>query len=286
MKSSNIILIFLLAVVMIMSSCGSKKNKKKSEGEPASVAVVDKSLSDKASSKFFDKLMSNALAEEFIVAKVNATVDMDGRSRSTHGTLRMKRDDVIQLSLVDPIVGFVEVGRMEFTKENVKLIIRITKEFVEVPYSEVSYLQRSNITFGTLQSLFWNQVFVPGQDTPSADSFSFGQNGEGIILQHSDSLLKYAFIANKSDAHLHATRVSDHSDQYSMSFLYDKFDSYAGKQFPRDMTLAFSALGRKFSLHLEISSLKNSSNWPPRSMVPPGYKKVSADRLFRTLVAG
>lgn len=276
----------LLAVVMIVSSCGSKKNKKKNESEQTSVAVVDKTLGDKASSKFFDKLMSNSLTEEFLVAKVNATVNMDGRSRSTHGTLRMKRDDVIQLSLVDPIVGFVEVGRMEFTKENVKLIIRLTKEFVDVPYSDVSYLQRSNITFGTLQSLFWNQVFVPGLDTPTAESFSFGQNADGIVMQRSDSLLKYSFVANKSDAHLRSVQVSDLSDQYNMSFLYDKFENYAGKQFPRDMTLGFSGMGKKFSLRLEISSLKNTSNWPPRSMVPPGYKKVSADRLLRSLVAG
>ena len=139
---------FLLLALLLLTACGSQKK------------VIEPPLDGPTMTLTFNadrhmkSLMDNRLSVENVTAKVRVRVAMGDRSISTTGTLRMRRNDVIQISLVDPLVGIAEVGRMEFTPTNVLIIDRFNKQYIDVPYAEVSFLQRANVDFNTLQSLF------------------------------------------------------------------------------------------------------------------------------------
>lgn len=85
-------------------------------------------------------------------------VDADGKQISCGGSLKMKRDDVIQLSLT--FLGF-EVGRLEFTPKDGLVVDRIHKQYSRASYAEVDFLRQAGLDFYTLQSLFWSKSSPP-----------------------------------------------------------------------------------------------------------------------------
>jgi len=74
----------------------------------------------------------------------------------------MRKDEVIRLQLLVPIIRS-EVGRIEFTKDYVLFLDRIHKQYVKAKYNDVAFLKNNGINFYSLQALFWNQLFIPGQ---------------------------------------------------------------------------------------------------------------------------
>jgi len=151
----------IIAMTLTLSSCRSTKSAEKGNVNTNvttqnNTAYATGSFS---SANYFQMVKNNETKEENLTAKLKVTIQMNGKSISTSGSLKMKKNDVIQISLVDPIVGIAEVGRMEFTKEHVLVIDRFNKQYFDVPYEEVSFLRRANVDFNTLQSLFWNEIF-------------------------------------------------------------------------------------------------------------------------------
>ena len=110
---------------------------------------------------FLQKVNDNAQHARFITSKVKFSVEVGARQMTLTGNLRMKRDDVIRLQLM--AFGFVEAGRLEFTKEYVLIMDRIDKLYMKVPYAQIDFLRNSQIDFYVLQSLFWNELFQPGK---------------------------------------------------------------------------------------------------------------------------
>ena len=217
--------------------------------------------------------------------KVKVVVDVDGKSTSTSGSLKMKKNDVIQISLVDPLLGVMELGRMEFTKTRVLIIDRVNKQYVDLPYSDVSFLKQANIDFNTLQSLFWHEVFEPGKSSTKSADFQFKDNGDNIDILFVDRMLTYKFATKKQQGQLLETVITNNTDKnYRFAFNYDNFTKFYSKPFPREMTMAFTASSQTTSLSLTLSSLKNSSDWVARSTAPSKYTKADPEKLFKSLV--
>ena len=238
-----------------------------------------------AADKYLSMVTSNNTTQTNLTAKVKVVVDVDGKSNSTSGSLKMKKNDVIQISLVDPLLGVMELGRMEFTKTRVLIIDRINKQYVDLPYSDVSFLKQANIDFNTLQSLFWHEVFEPGKSSTKAADFQFKDNGNNIDITFVDHMLTYKFATKKQQGQLQETVITNNTDKnYRFAFNYDNFTTFYSKPFPREMTMAFTASSQTTSLSLTLSSLKNSSDWTARSTVPSKYTKADPEKLFKALV--
>lgn len=238
-----------------------------------------------AADKYLSMVTSNNTTQTNLTAKVKVVVDVDGKSNSTSGSLKMKKNDVIQISLVDPLLGVMELGRMEFTKTRVLIIDRINKQYVDLPYSDVSFLKQANIDFNTLQSLFWHEVFEPGKSSTKAADFQFKDNGNNIDITFVDHMLTYKFATKKQQGQLQETVITNNTDKnYRFAFNYDNFTTFYSKPFPREMTMAFTASSQTTSLSLTLSSLKNSSDWTARSTAPSKYTKADPEKLFKALV--
>ena len=98
-----------------------------------------------------------------ICSKVRVKIVYDGdKEMSTNGQLKMKWNDVIQISLVDPLLGVMEVGKMEISTDSVLVIDRVNKRYISESYTKLSALAGTTITFDTVQDLFWEQVQKTG----------------------------------------------------------------------------------------------------------------------------
>ena len=90
-------------------------------------------------------------------AKVNVKLMTNGKSISTNGSLKMRWNDVIQISLVDPLFGIKEIGRMEFSRDNVLVIDRINMQYMDESYASLSKLTKTELTYEYVQALFWSE---------------------------------------------------------------------------------------------------------------------------------
>lgn len=262
----------------VLTSCHSSKGLDKS-AESAAVSTVF------SASQHFDKVRANGSQQQNIVSKVSVTLAFGNQSVSTNGSLKMKKDDVIQLSLVDPILGAMELGRIEFTKTRVLILDRINKQYIEAPYSDVSFLQKANIDFNTLQSLFWNNIFEPGKNPPIADDFQYEQTDGGVRMTYRDKLLTYGFDTQLGDGRLAKTSIASNTDKSSKcDFVYGDFTSVDDRPFPKEMSMSFTTGSQTFSMSLSLGTIRNSSDWVARTSVPGKYSKANLEKIFKQLM--
>ena len=147
MKSLRIMKLAAAAVVVTMvASCGSTR-KVVNETPKAQAAVQQQ--------EFLQQVSDNAQHARFITSKVKFSVEVGSQQLTLTGNLKMKRDDVIRLQLM--AFGFVEAGRLEFTKDYVLVMDRINKQYLKVPYQQLDFMRNSGLDFYALQALFWNE---------------------------------------------------------------------------------------------------------------------------------
>lgn len=90
-----------------------------------------------------------------ITSRVRMDLSSGGKSASVGGSLRMKRDDVIQLSIVT--FGILEVARIEMTPDYFMLIDKMGRQYVKASYSDVEFLRSADVDFYTIQAYFWDE---------------------------------------------------------------------------------------------------------------------------------
>lgn len=267
------------AAIVCLASCGTSRNATKS----SDTATVNKAKNTAEAYK--EKVVSNFQTTQYLTAKTSIDLRAGSKSFSLGGSLKMKRDDVIQLSLT--FFG-MEVGRMEFTTTDVLIVDKVNKQYVRVPYSEASFLQSAELDFYSLQSLFWNEVFIPGKrDVASALSeFSVASSGDHTLLNLTSApKLDYAFLTITEGALLNRTTVTSKniSDSQALVCKYDNFVKFGDKKFPSRVSLSFSGGKTELGLDMRLSSLSTGSSWETRTKVSSSYKQRSVDDVLGKL---
>lgn len=149
----------LLSLCLLLAACASKKHAAStSTVVPEGQAVVVSSSQD--NTKPADAKQKKQ--ETCITSRLRLDLAAGGRNASVGGTLRMKRDDVIQLSLTT--FGILEVARIEMTPEYFMLIDKMGRQYMKSSYSSISFLRDADIDFRTLQAFFWDEQtsYIPG----------------------------------------------------------------------------------------------------------------------------
>lgn len=267
-------------------ACGSQKNIVKEDTVPVTTNGVF------SQTAYFNQISTNKSKEKYLTSKIKCEVSMDGKSISTSGQLRMKKDDVIQISLLDPLVGLMEVIRIEFTKDMMLMVDRYNKKYIYVPYDEVDFLKKCDIDFIALENLFWNHIFVPAKAEPEASDFLFEKTdgaqpdaSNDVNLKFVDDHLTYCFKTAQATKRLMQTVITGNRDKESkFAFSYDDFRPFQGSEFPNEMVMSFIMGSKNAALSFSLSSVKNKSGWDTRTKIPAKYTKEDPERIFRSLM--
>ncbi len=128
--------IILILCIYVLASCSSSRRAAKSD-----IAATPSAWT----------------SGECVTAKANVRLRTDkGKGMTCHGTLRMKRDDVIQLHLTY-ILG-IQIGTMELTRDGVILISRYTRQYIMMSYADLSQAMGRSVTFRDFQDIFWGDA--------------------------------------------------------------------------------------------------------------------------------
>ena len=267
-------ILFLLAGTLLLASCHSAKQAGSGQTSTAN------------ESAYKQRVISNSQTAGAITAKIKAHASMGTQGVTLGGSLRMKRNDVIQLSLT--FMGLMEVGRLEFTRDNVLFIDRIHQRYARVSYSRIDFLSAADLDFYALQAIFWNEIFVPGSPDIAQvlSRFTLASSGDHTLLSLTSApKLDYAFLTQTKTAQL--TRTSVHSKNVSnadnLECIYGNFVKLGGKSFPTTLNVKFNSR-KPLSLDLTLSSLNNASDWTTRTSVSSKYKEMDANKLLENIM--
>lgn len=272
-------LIFLTSV-LLLASCGSKKSVVGAGGnallEQQSIANVVQTVN------------ANRVTEPCISAKMSLNLSTSKNSTRVGGSLRMKRNDVIQISLV--ALGLMEVGRLELTPDYMMVVDRMNHQYVQCGYDEVDFFAQAGINFYTFQSLFWDELFVLNSkgETPSGNSYSLKKDDNGVRLVNSDSRdVALTFVLDAANQLVGETRFSKaYSDDPVLKWQYSDWTKLGEQDFPGTMKLSFEISYENIEATFRISSVKPDSSWETRTEINKNrYSQISLDAAFKKIMS-
>lgn len=273
----------MVCCVLLLSSCKHRQNAS-TGGESSTVSAAH---TEGLAARAVEMINAGRQTEKCITAKASVKVQFGQKDVGVSGTLRMKRDDVVQLSLA--FLGLMEVGRMEITPEYFLLIDRVNHQYVRVAYADVPFFKQSGIDFHTFQSLFWGELFMPGDGGAAPSGKDFEQQLSGDTLRLTGSVRTRAalhFVASVSRALVLQTSVTspDRGSSPLMSWDYSSHKSFGGKQFPTSMHMQLASGATHAQVTLTLSNLKNNSDWSTRTEVnTKKYTEVTVESIMKRL---
>ena len=283
MKTSYFLKVAVMALPLVLASCGSKK-KMVEEQKPA-VAVSSEQTA------FLDKVSNNVQTTKFITSKVKFSVEVGAQDITLTGNLKMKRDDVIRLQLM--AFGFVEAARLEFTKDYVLIMDRINKQYLKAPYMSIDFLRNSGLNFYTLQALFWNELFQPNRSKISADDlqkFTTNTDNGDVVISLEDTKLDYSWLANEKTGLIKMANIL-YKDRFNgntqLNWDYDDFKSLesTNKKFPNSMNVTLTTQKKEVKLGIKLNYINNETEWETRTEVSNKYREVSIDEILQRFMA-
>ena len=280
--------IALLAVVMMMVACGSKKNL---DASGSATKSVDTSTLKKLD--YVRKVYSNATDSKNLVSKIDFTIDGMGKNISVDGKLYMRKDEVIRIVLAP--FGIMEVGRLEFTPDYVLVIDRMHKQYVKATYNDLSFLKNNGLNFYSLQALFWNELFLPGTDKltdKQLDNFDaeISPGAKRKVTVKSGGL-NFEWDTTSATGRIDAANVTygiGTANASNASWKYDTFSTLGSKIFPANQTISFASKAVKsnstMKVNVRMKKLTTDSKWEAHSTVSDKYTKVSAEEALKKIM--
>ena len=216
--------ICLVLLIGFLASCSSTKSVRKTDF-----------IENLSEAEYMEKVLANTAGWEAITAKMQASLKLNGKSTGKFGgTLRIKRGEVIQLSIA-PFLG-IEVGRAEISPDGMLVIDRVNKRYVNVSFDELKALTNVALDFHILESLFLNEIFLPTKERLTArdlSSFTLNVVQPDVLLDVKKSkTFSYKFRTESPEGQLKETRIGLAGTDYALQWKYDDFHPLEQHQFP------------------------------------------------------
>lgn len=288
MKTKHISILHLaetacvMAVLALCIACGSSKKAVQSDADNLTGATTKV---DQQTRNAVEKLAANRQTVRGVRGKVAVSIG----SLSASGSIKMKRDEIIQVQL-SALLGLMEVGRLELTPEYLFVIDRINHEYLRVKWAEVPELQQAGINFYIFQALFWDELFLPGRtQTPEASEFTSRQLGEQLLLEPKDNanaiMALQFFLENKTGLVRQSSVTSPKVPSLRLDWLYTAWNPLDGKDFPAEMQMLLTSSGKAKRLQFKLSNMQVDEKMGNLASPQPGsnYTPMDVSKLLQKL---
>ena len=284
MKLNSFLKVAVVALPLVFTACGSRKKVVKEE------APITPEMQSKID--FIARVNDRAQTTKFLTSKVKFSVEVGQQKLTLTGNLKMKRDDVIRLQLM--AFGFVEAGRIELTKDYVLIMDRINKQYLKAPWMSVDFLRNSGITFSTLQSLFWNELFRPSvvtvekHATDSIADYNLLDSGDDMIISLEQGKMDYSWLASRNDAIIKMANIL-YKDRFNgnsqLNWDYDQFEKLNKSLFPKKSAITLTTKEKEVKLGMTLSYIGAETEWETRTEISNKYREVTVDEILRRFMS-
>jgi len=282
-QSFRLLVMALMAVTVLFTSCKSKKVTVDSSHNVYSSDTLTQE-------EFLRNVRTTAdMNTQFVSSKVKFSIETGSQRLNLTGNLHMKRNDMIRLQLM--AFGFVEAGRMEFTKDYVLIVDRINKQYIKAPYNYLAFLRNSGINFYTLQALFWNELFIPGKEevkNKELDKFSTDLGGDEAVIYLDRGKISYSWLINQETNRIKMTNIM-YRDPYEgnshLNWNYLGYSLLNTKLFPSDMEATLTTTKKEVKISIKLNYLKSDDDFELRTTISDKYRQVQIDDLLARIMS-
>lgn len=268
----------ILFVLPLLLTYACSSTRKLASPQPQSATSVE-------ATSILTKSVENSQTIRSVMGKATFRLQFAGKGeRSVGGSVRMVKGQGIQIS-VAPLLGF-ELFRAELTPEGIMLIDRMNRQFVKADYEELSQRLHTVITYESLQSLFFNELFIVGRQQLSPSllrRFKADTGGNTVQFTTDQNSLHYVFDFQKSTAQLVHTALRPSASPYELTWNYGNFDNSTSKGYPKDMEVRFDQAGKISTLTIELSRLQLNEELDLTFGVSSRYKEIAIDDLMNKI---
>ena len=156
MKIRTLQILAIAVITLLLGSCRSSKNASNPETPTQPTTTLQPAKGTPSA--------STLTTDSNFTAKIRASVKVDNQDITTSGTLRMRLGEVIQVSLLDPIIGITEVARVEISPAATLLIDRYNKRYVIMTYDEINAMAHQELNYNDIEYHFWQQALRTDTD--------------------------------------------------------------------------------------------------------------------------
>lgn len=216
-----------------------------------------------------------------LTARTSITLDYGMGSVNVKGRLKMRRDEAIQMTVT--ALGLMEVACVEFTPQHICLIDRINKRYTKVDYAS-GMLNNIGVNFETIQSLFWNRIFIPGKAEAwqNPEDYEIKVSGNQLCVTPArQRMLKSFFYTDEDCRQLQQTLLE--LSHYGAIWRYDDFDQFDGQEFPTTFDISITSSSYAAGAHVALSSISTTDNSWKSGVDLSRYKAVEFDELLSIL---
>jgi hypothetical protein len=237
----------------------------------------------KKADEFFLSVQKQAFQYRTFSARIRAELNFPNKEFSSRVDIKMVKDSALQLS-VQPFAG-MELFRIEFNTDSLKIIDRLNKRYATESYAGLKGSMPIDFNFYNLQALFTNQIFVPGEREISPRQyrrFRLRQEGAATEASIQDALkLLYSFQADRQEKLL-ATRITDAAERYTLQWLYTDFSRAGEQDFPMKMDAKIWNEGKQEGgIKLLFSRIQQDIPLNMDFSIPEKYKRISFEEIIK-----
>ncbi len=269
-SSGNRVLVLFLLLSLLLAGC---KTRKMATG----AGIADMEMMELVTAS-----PSVVSPRACLSGNVRLSVSVDGNPFSAKGTIRIKEGNGVQIGMT--ALGLVEVACLEFLPDNMRLIYKIGKEYTEIPYSDVDFLQSSGVSYSLLESVLLNKLFSPeGKPLVQAvGEMTYADEGECVTATTSPiNGIVYRFYVEKSTGEL-VRSEGEHHDGGKVVCRYSDFADVDGNSFPHTIQLTLEGVESSVVLLFELARLNTGDfEFTPRRV--SSYGKLDAEQMLKSL---
>lgn len=276
MRFSNKYILFSVTLILVVffSGCRSKKNTITIDG-----IKIEKSQKELLSDIVDKELQFNTVSgkTKFEVTHVNS-----GKSIKLSSVIKIKRDEIIQISL-RAYLG-LEVAVVTVTPDSLYIVDRYNKQFGA---SDIHQFASSNSTFNyyNLQAMLTNRLFLPGESAVSENlynKYDLSVASNMYLLKTKDQSKNLYNFAIDGNDRIASTLIYS-PDKYTLQWSYKDFIKDEGYVYPTTMLGKVEAKNNRLDVKIAYDKLdinKDLSVEIP-SPDPKKYKRGSAISIIK-----
>ncbi len=278
-------IVSLVMIVVLLGSCGHRRKGDAKVDGSASVGTSASLLLEKT----VLGVNANRLQSQYVTSKMTLSLRAGEKSMNVGGHLRMKRDDVIQLTLT--ALGIMELGRLEFTPDYMMVVDKMGKQYVKTTYDEIKALKSAGVDFYTFQSLFWDELFLPGSKgkQPKSSAFGIATEGERISLSHSpSSRATLTFLIGEVQEMVARTSItlSETGSKPLLEWDYAVYDKMGEQSFPTQMKISMPGTSAPIEATIRLRNLRADEGWQTRTELDTNrYKQVPLEKVMKSVTS-
>jgi len=243
--------------------------------------TLKKPIKEQGADYLFEQLKKNELKYNSFTAKITVTVVENKNANTFYGTLRLKRDSALWLTIT-PAVG-IEMMRVLITPDSLKIINRIKQTYLSDKFDYINILLDTDLDFDVLQSFiigndlsyYENDKFKAAIENKRYTLTTIGRRKIRKFVKEQENLkvmLQKIFI-NPETFKIEKIAINEINDNRKIEAKYSQFSEVNDQQFANHVEYEMIA-DKKLNMIIDYAKIIINKSFEMPFNIPDNYSKM------------